>query len=204
MKRVWLLFCPVGMQGLSHLFLSSSHRITRFLLGPKNKNRIFIKKISRKHSNKKHISINVLPLLLLSLFHSIGRSFLRSPHSDIVRKACAACFSNSHTHKCGLRRKARPINSFIFSVELMKRSLPDCWNYVRHRFFKWQIRMQFFVPLGLLLVWSKWFLYIILYIFADLKKAMNFLWLFYYVFFFFENINLFWKKLYLTNSFWCA
>ena len=68
----------------------------------------------------------------LFLPHSIGRFFLALGCMRITKtgrklfdahldtKACAACFNNSHTSECGLRRKERPINFPILFIYILK------------------------------------------------------------------------------------
>ena len=84
--------------------------------------------------------------------NSIGYPFLRSPlsviiihpkqdanfltHTDFLPSIgnrgllCAACFSNSHTSECGLRRKGYPINSIVlpFSLLTLCRSSQYIWR----------------------------------------------------------------------------
>ena len=78
----------------------------------------------------------------LKVAQSIGYPFLRSPHSDVWEvpkldanflthtdflpsieyrgKPCAACFSNFHTSKSGLRRKGYPIKCTPKGLEFAK------------------------------------------------------------------------------------
>ena len=84
---------------------------------------------TRKTRNLQNILSCVVRIWMYENYHNRTRTFDAHIFFILDRKSCTACFSNSHTSECGLRRQEYPINSAINIVFLSSILFELQYNY---------------------------------------------------------------------------